>query len=118
MEKYTYINLRQRPQLKELAAAWFHSKWNVPQEAYLERINAYLNLETEYSWYLCLHGKKIAGGVGVIENDFHNRKDLAPNVCALYTEQEYSDRRPRQTPTASLSEVLYAACVLRTLKIL
>ena len=89
MEKYTYINLRQRPQLKELAAAWFHSKWNVPQEAYLERINAYLNLETEYGWYLCLHGKKIAGGVGVIENDFHNRKDLAPNVCALYTEQEY-----------------------------
>lgn len=89
MEKYTYINLRQRPQLKELAAVWFHSKWNIPQEAYLERINAYLNLETEYGWYLCLHGKKIAGGIGVIENDFHSRKDLAPNVCALYTEQQY-----------------------------
>ena len=83
MEKYTYINLRQRPQLKELAAAWFHSKWNVPQEAYLERINAYLNLETEYSWYLCLHGKKIAGGVGVIENDFHNRT-RAECLCVIY----------------------------------
>ena len=29
------------------------------------------------------------GGLGVIENDFHNRKDLAPNVCAVYTEKEY-----------------------------
>ena len=27
--------------------------------------------------------------MGVIENDFHNRKDLRPNVCAVYTEQEY-----------------------------
>ena len=26
---------------------------------------------------------------GVIENDFHNRKDLSPNVCAVYTEEEY-----------------------------
>ncbi len=25
----------------------------------------------------------------MIENDFHNRKDLAPNVCAVYTEEEY-----------------------------
>ncbi len=89
MEKYTYINLRQRPQLKEQAAAWFHTKWIIPQEAYLECINAYLNSETEYGWYLCLDGEKIIGGLGVIQNDFHNRKDLAPNVCALYTEQEY-----------------------------
>ena len=101
MEKYTYINLRQRPQLKEQAAAWFHTKWKIPQEAYLECINAYLNSETEYGWYLCLDGEKIIGGLGVIQNDFHNRKDLAPNVCALYTEQEYSDRRPRQTQTAN-----------------
>ena len=25
----------------------------------------------------------------MIENDFHDRKDLAPNVCAVYTEEEY-----------------------------
>ena len=25
--------------------------------------------------------------MGVIENDFHDRKDLAPNVCAVYTEE-------------------------------
>ena len=27
--------------------------------------------------------------MGVIENDFHDRKDLTPNVCAVYTEEEY-----------------------------
>ena len=27
--------------------------------------------------------------MGVIENDFHERKDLAPNVCAVYTEESY-----------------------------
>lgn len=89
MNEYTYITLRQRPQLNKQAAAWFHTKWNVPQEAYLECIDAYLNYETEYGWYLCLDGDTIIGGLGVIENDFHNRKDLAPNVCALYTEEEY-----------------------------
>lgn len=27
--------------------------------------------------------------MGVIDNDFHDRKDLSPNVCAVYTEKEY-----------------------------
>lgn len=89
MGEYTYITLKDRPQLKERAAAWFHSKWEVPQEAYFECMEAYLNNETGYGWYLCLDEDKIVGGLGVIENDFHNRKDLTPNVCAVYTEKEY-----------------------------
>ena len=36
-----------------------------------------------------MDGTRIIGGMGVIENDFHDRKDLAPNVCAVYTEEEY-----------------------------
>lgn len=89
MEKYAYINLRERPELKDTAAQWFHSKWGVPEEAYLECMEAYLNKETEYGWYLCMDADKIVAGMGVIENDFHDRKDLAPNVCAVYTEEEY-----------------------------
>ncbi len=27
--------------------------------------------------------------MGVIENDFHDRKDLSPNICAVYTEEAY-----------------------------
>lgn len=38
---------------------------------------------------LCLDGDKIIAGMGVIENDFHDRKDLMPNICAVYTEEEY-----------------------------
>ncbi len=89
MSEYIYINLRDKPQLKIEAAEWFHSKWGVPQEAYLECMEAYLSGETELGWYLCLNGNKITGGLGVIENDFHDRKDLTPNVCAVYTEKEY-----------------------------
>lgn len=89
MKEYKYITLRQQPQLKDKAAEWFHSKWGVPQEAYLECMENYLNNKTEYGWYLCLDGVKIIGGLGVIENDFHERKDLTPNVCAVYTEKEY-----------------------------
>ena len=92
MKEYTYVTLRQKPELKEKAAAWFHDKWEVPQEAYLECMEAYLDYETEYGWYLCLDNKRIVGGLGVIENDFHVRKDLAPNVCAVYTEPEYCCR--------------------------
>lgn len=89
MNEYRIITLRERADLKDMAAEWFHSKWGVPREAYLECMNAYLNRETEYGWYLCLDGEKIISGMGVIENDFHDRKDLTPNVCAVYTEKEY-----------------------------
>jgi RimJ/RimL family protein N-acetyltransferase len=84
-----YITLRDEPELKDAAAAWFHSKWGVPEQAYLDCMTAYLNRETEYGWYLCLDGDRIIGGMGVIENDFHDRKDLMPNVCAVYTEEAY-----------------------------
>lgn len=86
---YSYITLRERPELVDKAADWFHSKWSVPREAYLACMKAYLNGETEYGWYLCLYGEDIVGGMGVIENDFHNRKDLSPNICAVYTEEAH-----------------------------
>ncbi len=92
MERYRYIALMDQPGSKEEAAAWFHSKWGVPTDAYLECMDAYLNHETPYGWYLCLCDGKIVAGLGVIENDFHDRKDLAPNVCAVYTEEAHRKR--------------------------
>ena len=89
MNEYKYIDLRKAPELKDVAAEWFHGKWGVPKEAYLECMDAYLDCQTELGWYLCLHGEKIIGGMGVIENDFHDRRDLTPNVCAVYTEETY-----------------------------
>ena len=86
---YRYIKLREQPELETSAAEWFHNKWGVPQEAYLECMDDYLNNKTEYGWYLCMDNEQIVGGLGVIENDFHDRKDLAPNVCAVYTDEAY-----------------------------
>ena len=89
MSEYKYIKLREAAEMRQEAANWFHEKWGVPTEAYLECMDEYLNGETEYGWYLCLDGKRIVGGLGVIDNDFHDRKDLFPNVCAVYTEEVY-----------------------------
>ena len=89
MAEFQYITLRNKPEWMVLAAEWFHSKWRVPTEAYLECMEAYLQGETEYGWYLCLDGNQIVGGLGVIENDFHDKKDLTPNICAVYTEDTY-----------------------------
>ena len=89
MNGLKYINLTEMPSIKDEAAEWFHRKWRVPKEAYLECMDAFLNGDTDYGWYLCLDGDKIVAGMGVIENDFHDRKDLTPNVCAVYTEEEY-----------------------------
>ena len=88
----TFVTLRDKPEWKEKAAAWFHSKWGVPEEAYLACMADYLSGASEYGWYLCADGDDIVGGLGVIENDFHERKDLTPNVCAVYVDGEYRNR--------------------------
>ncbi len=89
---YQYVTLRENPHIMRAAAEWFHSKWRVPIDAYIACMNDYLQGETEYGWYLCLDGERIVGGLGVIENDFHNRFDLTPNICAVYTEEAYRGR--------------------------
>ena len=92
MNEYRYLSLREKPELADAAARWFHDKWGVPEDAYRKCMEAYLQRETTYGWYLCLCGEDIVGGLGVIENDFHDRKDLAPNVCAVYTEETHRGR--------------------------
>lgn len=88
--KYEIIDLRERPDLAETAAAWFHEKWGVPAEAYRASM-AGAGGSPVPRWYVALEGG-IIGGVGAIENDFHDRTDLAPNVCALYVEEAHRGR--------------------------
>ena len=92
MSNYIYITLRDAPQLMQKSAEWFSAKWGIPTSAYIECMQAYLCGQTELGWYLCLCDGQIVGGLGVIENDFHNGKDLAPNICAVYTEREQRGR--------------------------
>ena len=88
-KEYRFLSLRQIPSIKYEAAQWFENQWKVSKEAYLKEMDAYLKGKTEYGWYLCMDGKKIIGGLGVIENDFHKRKELTPNICAVYVEESY-----------------------------
>ena len=79
------INIKEQPLRKQQAAEWFSQKWGIPGEEYLQSIEQSLDGQGAVpQWYLALEGERIIGGIGVIENDFHPRKDLAPNVCALY----------------------------------
>ena len=78
-------------EIKEQAAQWFHEKWGIPLAAYKESMEECLAKKGPVpAWYVAMEGGRMVGGLGVIENDFHDRKDLAPNVCAVYTE---ADRR-------------------------
>ena len=84
------LKLRKHSELASEAAAWFHSKWDIPLEEYAESIQECLTGKSIVpQWYVAVENGKIIGGIGVIENDFHNRKDLTPNVCAVYVEENY-----------------------------
>lgn len=87
------VEVAQEPQRLEEAARWFQDKWHVPLDAYLESMNDSLTAKTCVPrWYLVLDGERIVAGGGIIENDFHERKDLKPNFCALYVEPEYRNQ--------------------------
>lgn len=82
------------------ACLWFAQKWSIAQSEYEQSMReSHANFcAKEHScggtnlipqWYVVLKGENIIAGAGVIDNDFHARKDLSPNVCALYVEQDY-----------------------------
>ena len=91
--EYEILNLREHGGLLDKAAEWFHAKWGIPLGAYRESMEQCLKGERPVpQWYLAVDGGSILGGLGVIENDFHNRKDLTPNVCAVYVEEAHRCR--------------------------
>ncbi|UYT09652.1 GNAT family N-acetyltransferase [Lactococcus garvieae] len=84
------IKLREHEEKLEQAANWFHHKWEIPLSAYQESMEACLHgSETIPQWYVMIHESEIIAGLGIIENDFHNCKDLSPNICALYVEKDF-----------------------------
>ena len=90
---YKMIKIREHGELAAEAADWFHAKWGIPLQAYRESMQECLqNRHAVPQWYVVMDGDRIIAGLGVIENDFHNRRDLTPNVCAVYVEEEYRNR--------------------------
>ena len=55
MKEYRYITLVEKPMIKDLAAEWFHSKWGIPKEAYMECMSEYLNPRRVHSPMLASH---------------------------------------------------------------
>ncbi len=79
------------------AAAWFSEKWGIPEEAYRKSMQESAQADGDVpQWYVVRADNDPAGsiiaGCGIIENDFHDRPDLAPNLCALYVEEEHRYR--------------------------
>ena len=83
MKEYSYITLMEKPEIKDAAAMWFHSKWGVPKEAYLECMDAYLNKETKNGWYLCLDGEKIVGLISLRSGN---------HISLLFVDEAYHRR--------------------------
>ena len=88
----TIVNVRENPEYKEQAIAYFQSKWGnegsnpVYEDCISHSIGAKNPLPI---WYLLLDGEEIIGCAGLITNDFISRMDLYPWLCALYIEKAH-----------------------------
>lgn len=90
MNAFEIKKIADNPQLADMAANWFHLKWKIPLKAYQESMQECVKQTNAIpQWYVILDNNHIIAGLGVIENDFHNRKDLTPNICAVYVEKSY-----------------------------
>lgn len=93
IKKEVVWKLRDHGEWARPAAVWFHQKWGIPEETYAQSIRACLERRGPVpQWYFIAGQGRILAGAGVIENDFHNRTDLTPNVCALYVEESCRGR--------------------------
>lgn len=85
---YAIMNIRENPELKKRAVDYFSSKWSVPREAYDESITDSLTtVDTVPRWFLMMKNDEIVGSFGLIQNDFIDRTDLYPWICAVYIEE-------------------------------
>ena len=83
------INLREHPEMLDKAADYFASKWGIDKKIYAASIKE--SIETPQPlprWYLLMQQDRIIGSFGLIENDFMQRQDLKPWLCALFIEAD------------------------------
>lgn len=93
-ESIKIMNLRDTPELIPEAAAWFAAKWGIPREEYEASMRESAESRAPVpQWFAVTDARgKITAGAGIIQNDFHDRKDLSPNLCALFVEERYRRR--------------------------
>ena len=87
---FEILKIRQHPELKNKAAEWFSGKWDIPVSEYSSSMEDCIQRTGAIpQWYVALCGNAIAGGYGVIENDFHVttlRQISAPSMSSPLSE--------------------------------
>ena len=84
------LPLRDLPVLADEAAVWFSGHWGIPAAEYQASMEQCLRRKAPVpQWYVIRSGGRLIAGADVIENDSHDRKDLAPNLCALFVEPDW-----------------------------
>ncbi len=87
--KYLVERLEDERLIKPLAL-FFHNKWKVPVSSYEESMLSSLKEKSGTpSWFYVLENGEFIAGLGIIENDFHKRLDLSPNICAVFVMEDY-----------------------------
>jgi tRNA (cmo5U34)-methyltransferase len=88
--QYEIISIRYRPEYSERAIDWFASKWGIDRAEYEKSFDDCISKnESLPQWYLAIgENNEIIGGCGLILNDFVDRTDLFPYLCALYVEEK------------------------------
>ncbi len=91
-DKMNVVNVRERPEYKDKAIAYFQSKWANEKSMMVYEDCISWSIKTDYPlpiWYLLMNGENIVGCAGLVTNDFISRMDLWPWLCALYIEPDY-----------------------------
>jgi len=86
------LSVREHPEKARNFIAYCQKRWasEASMKVYEDCILSCLHSPSPLpQWYLLMDGEEIAGGAGLIVNDFISRMDLWPWLCALYIETEY-----------------------------
>ena len=90
MLRYRIISLADNPVYIDRAIDWFSLKWYIDRKEYENSMADCISRKNRLpQWYMALDQfDNIIGGCGLIQNDFVNRTDLYPYLCALFVEKE------------------------------
>lgn len=96
------FSLKDYPEYVNQFIRYFQSRWASPESmsVYDDCMKSAINSAAPLpEWYILIDTndgsfdeEHIAGGVGLITNDFNSRQDLYPWLCALYVEENYRGR--------------------------
>lgn len=88
--QYKIISIKDNASYAQSAIDWFSSKWGIDRKEYEKSFDDCLNKnESIPQWYLAIdENNEIVGGCGLIQNDFVDRTELSPYLCALFVEEK------------------------------